>query len=133
MKYNNILFTIMGIIAFISSIFSCQAQNPKAQSLSAEEFEKYIADTSVVRLDVRTLEEYTEGHIAKTLNIDVLKSDFESKAKNLLPKEKTIAIYCRSGKRSKKAVDILTKNDYTVVELSTGYNGWIAAGKEVIK
>ena len=131
MKSNNIFFTIMGIITFLCSIFGCQAQNTKVQSLSVDEFEKHIADTSVVRLDVRTLDEYAEGHIAKAINIDVLKSDFESKAVSLLPKDKTIAVYCRSGKRSKKAVDILAKHDYTVIELSTGYNGWVTAGKEV--
>lgn len=133
MKSNNTLFTIMGFITFLCSIFGCQAQNTKEHSLSVAEFDKHIADTSVVRLDVRTVEEYAEGHISKALNIDVLKSDFESKASALLSKEKTIAVYCRSGKRSKKAIDILTKQGYTVIELSSGYNGWVNAGKEVTK
>ena len=39
-----------------------------------------IADTDVVRLDVRTADEYAEGHIDNAINIDVLKNDFESKA-----------------------------------------------------
>lgn len=133
MKHSDISLTIIGIIIFLSSLFGCQTKNAKSPSLSVAEFEEYIADTTVVRLDVRTAEEYAEGHIANTVNIDILQPDFEAKAVALLPKAKTIAVYCGSGKRSKKAVDMLTKNHFTVIELNTGYNGWIEAGKKVTR
>lgn len=54
------------------------------------------------------------------------KEDFESKAKSALPKNKTIALYCRSGRRSKNAAKILTANGYTVVEQNSGYKGWVS-------
>ena len=92
--------------------------------LSVAEFKEYIADTAVVRLDVRTAEEYAEGHIAGAVNIDVLQPDFEQKSKAVLPKGKTIALYCRSGKRSKKAARILSELHYKVVELDGGYLEW---------
>ena len=80
-------------------MFSCNAQNEKSdsafKSVEVEEFAKVIADTAVVRLDVRTADEYAEGHIDNAINIDVLKDDFESKATATLPKDKTIALYCR--------------------------------------
>jgi rhodanese-related sulfurtransferase len=47
----------------------------------------------------------------------------------VLPKDKSVALYCRSGNRSKRAAKILAENGYDVVELATGYNGWVAAGK----
>ena len=85
----------------LSSLSSCQAQNKGYKSLSADDYEKAIADTAVIRLDVRTAEEFANGHIRGAINIDVLKSDFEQKAAATLPKSKTIAVNCRSGKRSK--------------------------------
>ena len=121
---------IMSLLGTIFGLFSCNAQSEKSgsdngfKSVEVEEFAKVIADTAVVRLDVRTADEYAEGHIDNAINIDVLKDDFESKATATLPKDKTIALYCRSGRRSKNAAKILTKNGYTVVELNSGYNGW---------
>lgn len=107
--------------------------NKGYKSLSADDYEKAIADTAVIRLDVRTAEEFANGHIRGAINIDVLKSDFEQKATATLPKSKTIAVNCRSGKRSKNAAAILTKNGYQVIELDSGFIGWQAAGKEIVK
>lgn len=123
----------MGIFSFLTTVFGCTPGKEGFKSVSADEFEKCIADTSVVRLDVRTAEEYSEGHIAGTKNIDVLKPDFEKKSLETLPKDKTIALYCRSGRRSKEAARILSKNGYKIVELDTGYMGWTEAGKPVTK
>jgi len=133
MKHIKKSFFIMGIITLLGGILGCKAQSAKFQSMTVNDFEKCIADTSVVRLDVRTVEEYSEGHISKALNIDVLRSDFKSKAIAQLPKSKTIAVYCRSGKRSKRAATILSDNGFKVIDLNTGFNGWVAAGKAVTK
>jgi len=124
---------IMSLFSAIMSLMGCNAQNANFKSIDVAEFEKAIADTSVVRLDVRTAEEFAEGHISGAINIDVLEGSFESKALATLPKEKTIALYCRSGRRSKKAAAILADNGYNVVELSTGFNGWVAGSKEIVK
>ncbi len=118
----------MSLFSLLFALFSCQAQDKGFESLSVEAFRQAIADTTVVRLDVRTAEEFAEGHIEKAINIDVLKSDFEQKATSTLPKNKVIAVNCRSGKRSKKAAGILVKNGYKVIELDSGYNGWVKEG-----
>lgn len=120
---------IMSLLSTVFGLFSCNAQSDKFESIDAESFAKVIADTSVVRLDVRTPEEYTEGHIDGAININVLDGAFESKATSILPKEKTIALYCRSGNRSKRAANILAGKGYKVIELSTGYLGWVRAHK----
>lgn len=128
------LIRLMSLLTMLGAMFGCNAQdNESFRSLTVEEYEAAIADTAVVRLDVRTAEEYADGHIANTLNIDVLKDDFEQKALAALPKDKTIAVNCRSGKRSKNAAQILVKNGYKVIELDAGYNGWTGAGKPVVK
>ena len=123
----------MIISAVLCNLLGCTAQQQKFESLDAEAFEQVISDTSVVRLDVRSIDEYASGHIAKAINIDVMKDDFTTKATSLLPKDKTIALYCRSGRRSKKAAGILVENGYKVVELNSGISGWINAQKEIVR
>lgn len=70
---------------------------------------------------------------SRVFNIDVLKDDFESRAVAALPKDKTIAVNCRSGKRSKNAARILVKNGFMVIELDSGYNGWVSQGMPITK
>lgn len=124
----------MGIMTMLCSLLGCTAQTEGFKSIGNEEFERIIADTArVVRLDVRTAEEYAEGHIDRAINIDVLKDDFEVNTTAILPKDKTIAVYCRSGKRSKKAAGILVKLGFNVVELNCGYMGWTKADKPVVR
>ena len=125
---------LMGILIMLCSLFGCSsAQTQGFKSLTVDEYAKVIEDTAIVRLDVRTAEEYADGHIANTINIDVLKDDFEKKANATLSKDKVIAVNCRSGKRSKNAARILVKNGFKVIELDAGYNDWLAKGMPVTK
>ena len=123
---------IMGVISMLCSIIGCTAKAEGFKSVGVEEFEQAIADTSAIRLDVRTADEYAEGHIAGARNMDVLRSDFASNTSQL-SKDKTVCLYCRSGNRSKKAAAILSRQGYNVIELSTGYKGWVNKGKPVVK
>ena len=114
------------------SFFGLFGQTSKFKTVDVNEFEKFISDTTVTILDVRTPAEYAEGHIPGThFNIDVLEESYTEIALKTLSKEKPVALYCRSGNRSKKAARILAENGYQVVELGTGFRGWAAAGKEV--
>ncbi len=126
-----IFVTLMLSFSFMS-LFAQSEQSFK--SVSVNEFEIAVADTAYVVLDVRMPVEYAEGHIPGTdYNIDVLEDDFTQKALDTLPKDKPVALYCRSGNRSKKAARILTENGYEVVELAKGYLGWYDAGKPIEK
>jgi len=125
-------FFVMSILTTLLSFFGCEAQNKKYSSVNPVEFEKVITDSLVVRLDVRTSGEYAEGHIEGALNMDVQNETFELKAKQL-PLNHTIAVYCRSGRRSKRAADILVKLGYNVIELDNGYLGWVESGRSVVK
>lgn len=102
-------------------------------SVDVMEFEKLITQEQVVLVDVRTSQEHAEAYIPGThYNIDVLSSEFEGIVDSNLKKGKTIAIYCRSGNRSKKAAKILTAKGFKVIELSTGFNGWSSSGKATL-
>lgn len=85
------------------NLCSCGQQNFK--TIDADEFETAISSDSVQLLDVRTVEEYNEAHISadSVINIDELQPDFMTKARKVLDKGKTVAVYCRSGRRSTDA------------------------------
>lgn len=117
----------------LAGIFSCQYHNPAFKSVSVEAYERIIADSSVVRLDVRTAKEFAEGHIPNAVNIDVLQPNFIKKALATIPRNRTIAVNCRSGKRSKTAADLLAKKGYKVVELDSMIKGWITDGNYIVK
>ena len=117
----------------LAGLLSCQSSKPGFRSVSVDDFQHLIADSSVIRLDVCTAKEFDEGHIPNAVNIDVLQPDFLQKSLSSLPCKRTIAVNCRSGKRSKKAAELLAKKGYKVVELDTGFNGWMEEGKEVTK
>ena len=119
----------VGIFLFLSSLFSCQ-QKGDFQSMDVEDFDTLIQNEDIQRLDVRTLAEYSEWHIAKTININVMDDSFAAMADSLLQKDKPVAVYCRSGKRSKKAATILSAKGYKVFDLDKGFNSWQEAGKE---
>ena len=101
-------------------------------SITPQEFQKVIADTTVQVVDARTADEYAEGHIARATNIDVLQADFAEKAAALDVK-RTVAVYCRSGRRSKKAARILADKGYRVVELDKGFIGWSEAKLPIVE
>ena len=104
------------------------ADSSSFESLALEDFMKAVEDSSVLLLDVRTAEEHAEGCIPGTdLNIDVLGENFAQAAAEAIAPSTKVALYCRSGNRSKKAAAILSKNGYEVVELSCGYKGWKAS------
>ena len=121
------VIVLIAVLSFFG--VSCQAQEA-FRSVDVAEFERAVADESYVVLDVRTPKEHAEGHIQGTdFNIDVLSEGFTAEALAVLPKDRGVALYCRSGNRSKRAAQILAENGYTVVELAVGYKGWVAAGK----
>lgn len=124
---------LAGICLFFSTFFSCQQRGGDFKTVTVDEFAGLIANPEVQRLDVRTVAEYSEEHIPGSININVLDEQFAAVADSTLQKDKPVALYCRSGKRSKKAADILSKRGYTVYDLGSGFNGWKAAGKETEK
>ena len=115
---------ILGVLTTICALVGCQPNRAMYQSVDVATFVEIIQDSNVVLLDVRTQSEYEAGHIPNAILIDVTQADFLPKCKQQLPLDKTIALYCRSGNRSKKAAQILSQENYRVVELNTGFNSW---------
>lgn len=79
-------------------------------------------------LDVRTAEEFNEGHVAGAMNVSVTDEGFEEGVVSL-NKEKPIYVYCRSGKRSAKAAEILSELGFKVIyDVEGGITAWRNAG-----
>lgn len=112
---------IMAFLAGLCAIFGCSAKG--FESVGADEFAREIAKEGVQIVDVRTASEYAEGHIPNAVNIDVYSPDFAEKIAKL-DKERTVAIYCRSGRRSKSAAEQAVKQGFKVVELDGGVLSW---------
>ena len=125
-------FLVTIIMGF--SFWCVFAQTSGFKTVDVAEFAKAVADTSYVLVDVRTAAEHSEGYIPGTrFNIDILEDNYTETALEKLPKDKRVALYCRSGNRSKNAAPILVENGYQVLELGSGFRGWVAAGMEVKK
>ena len=108
------------LLAMLGLTSACGQKN--YEDVDVKQFAEIIADTSVVVLDVRTADEFAEGHIARAVNID-----FMDKAKAALPKGKTIAVYCRSGRRSANACEQLSSEGFKTYNLKGGIIAWNSA------
>ena len=110
------------VAAFVSTLFGCSAGS-HFSSLEVDAFGAEIQKPGVQLVDVRTPAEYDSAHIPGAINIDVMADDFEQNIQ-VLSKKHTVAVYCRSGRRSKTAAEILAKAGYRVVELNGGILSW---------
>jgi len=100
-------------------------------SLTVPDFESLVAQTGVQVIDVRTPEEYADGHLAAATNLDI-QADFTTSIADL-DKDATYALYCRSGVRSAAAKQAMLDAGYPhVVDLSGGIVAWTRAGKPVV-
>ena len=121
---------LTGLLAALGLTSVCGQQT--YENTDVQGFAELIADSTVVILDVRTSTEFAEGHIQGAILIDQGQDDFVEKAKATLPTEKTIAIYCRTGRRSANAAGKLADVGYKCVNLKGGIVAWKEAGKPVI-
>ena len=117
------------LLAALGLTSACGQKNYEDADVSG--FAALAAKPDVVVLDVRTAEEFNEGHLADALNIDVKQGDFMQKATAALTKESTIAVYCRSGRRSADAASRLAAAGYKVVNLKGGITAWKEANMPV--
>ena len=119
------------LLAALGLTTACGQQN--YENLDVKGFSELIADTNVVVLDVRTAAEFAEGHIQRAVLMDQGQGDFVEKAKDALPTGKTIALYCRSGRRSANAAGRLAAVGFKCASLKGGITAWKEAGLVVVK
>lgn len=93
-------------------------------NITAQEAKKIMdSQEGYILLDVRTQEEYDQGHIPGA--IVVPDTEIEARAEEVLPdKDQLILVYCRSGRRSKNAAQILVELGYTNIKEFGGIIDW---------
>ena len=96
-----------------ASLFLVSCQGTDEINITAEQFINLL-DTSayVIILDVRTASEYQEGHLEDALLVSLHEPDFPERIRSL-DKSKTYLVYCRSGSRSRSAVNTMRKEGFT--------------------
>ena len=133
MNYKIILAIVIVLAVVAAWVFNAnRKQNFK--SVSVADFAELIKDTANVQLlDVRTSDEFNEGHIDGALQIDFYSALFMDLATMKLSTEKPVAIYCRSGRRSASAANKLAELGYDVINLDGGIMAWKQSKKPIVK
>ncbi len=128
---NNFIVTVV-LLIIGSALFyinmkkeSTLTSNSIVQNINAKQLKEIIKDnTSIQLVDVRTQLETKGGIIESAAHIDFFASDFADRFTDF-DKEQPIYLYCRSGKRSRRAATILEKKGFTnVFNLVGGYSAW---------
>lgn len=97
--------------------------NNSAKDLNVEEFKELIEKGSGIILDVRTPGEFSRGNIKGSRNINIAGNFSENIS--TLDKKTPIYLYCASGGRSSKAMQIMQKAGFTeLYNLKGGYGAW---------
>ena len=121
---NKIKIALLAFV-FISTMACKSALTQNSEELNVADFQIEIGKESIPQIvDVRTPEEYTEGHLAHATNIDYNGESFKSEIEKL-DKSKPTFVYCLSGGRSAKAADLMRKKGFTkVYEMKGGMLAW---------
>lgn len=113
-------------MTFFSTLFGAQAQNTdQIKILNPHEFKQAITRHTVQLVDVRTAREFTAGHIANAVNIDLHQKQRFLERFAKMDKNKPIYLYCRSGARSQQAARMLVGMGFgKIYDLRGGYLRW---------
>lgn len=117
-------------VLLISTVWvSCQnKQNETGGKLSPKEFNQYLTEHPNAQLiDVRTAEEFNEGHIKGAKNLDINQDGFEAKL-NDLKKDEPVLVYCLSGGRSGNAASMMRSKNFKTIYEMPGILKWNAEG-----
>lgn len=123
MKFKSYLFLVLILPLFMAC--KNKTKDKEVTVISVEEvYEAMNNENSLQLIDVRTLEEFNEGHLIHARNICVTDDDFEEKASKL-NKDDPVYLYCRSGKRSERAAEILREMGFTeIYDMEGGFLKW---------
>lgn len=106
------------------------AQESAIKTIDAKALAALKAEGKVQVIDVRTPEEFAEGHIEGAINMPV--ETFDPAAIKQVAGEQTV-LYCRSGRRSERAAEMLAAKDGSATHLDGGILAWEEAGQPTVK
>lgn len=120
-------------LALAMLVAVCGRAEPSAMNVTPEQAEKLLKENKeIVVLDVRTPEEFADGHLAGAKNLDFLEDGF-AKQLEALDKSKTYLVHCQAGGRSAKACKLMGEKFPKLYHMDGGFSAWKEAGKPVQK
>jgi rhodanese-related sulfurtransferase len=127
--------SILFIVAAVIVIFIVMEKitNRGGLQVNIKAAQALVKDHSVTILDVRTSQEFSQGHIqgARLLPVDEISGRL-NELDSL--KDKRILVYCHAGNRSARACALLSKNGFTQVNnLQGGITAWTNGGNKIVK
>lgn len=131
MKKTLLFFSLLIALGFNS----CQDKSEDKQItvISPEEVYEAVTNSDRQLIDVRTTEEFEEGHVANSKNICVTEDGFKEKASKL-NKNEPVYVYCKSGKRSANAAQILKEMGFTeIYDMDGGILNWEKQGLQQVQ
>jgi rhodanese-related sulfurtransferase len=115
------------LVALLATACSGASQSKEGQDLPPTTFAQKLKEQPGVVLDVRTPEEYTEGHLPNAQLLNFYDEQFRQKLEQL-DKNQTYYVYCRSGGRSSRAVALMRELGFKkVYNLKGGIMDWQAS------
>ena len=100
---------------------------------AADLIDKHNGDDEFAILDIRTSGEFQSGHLAKSIPIDFYSQTFADQL-NRLDKTKTYLVYCRTGNRSTKSLELFKELKFQkIYHLASGISAWKSEGFTVVK
>lgn len=112
------------ITLLLLSLSACAASQPSAELVDAQQAQQILQQQNVQVLDIRTPEEFANGHLISARNLDFYASDFAEQLKQLDPKAPYV-MYCASGRRSAEAhLQMKALGFEQVYEIQGGYQAW---------
>ena len=139
MKKKLIIFAIPIFIICLGFILpSLSAQDStRILTVSAKEaadlIDKHNGDSNFAILDIRTPGEFQSGHLQSAILIDFYSQTFVDRLRQL-DKGKNFLIYCRTGNRSTKSLEIFKKLKFQkIYHMANGISTWYSEGFPVVK
>ena len=120
---------LLSAVAALAVVMFARQGEERFDTVNVDRFAMTIDSAGVQIVDVRTHAEYAEGHIPGAVLLDVKSNGFAREAERKLDVARTVAVYCRSGKRSADAARILSELGYRVINLSGGITEWKDDGR----
>jgi phage shock protein E len=118
-------FKLFLFLLFLFNAGLMYAQDTTGKAISEKEFTRKMQKRKTAVIDVRTPDEYKEGHIKNAINYNVFDSVAFGKQINMLNKNKIYLLYCKSGIRSGKALVMMQQKGFKhFYHLSGGISGW---------
>ena len=121
------IISLLGAAAFLLTSCSSGAVG----KVDAQTWISKAQSTQAQIIDVRTADEFSSGHIAGAINIDVEGGTFSDQIASL-DKSKTYALYCHSGRRSAIAATEMSKAGFkNIIDLNGGIGELLQAGAQL--